>query len=95
MKCNRMSRKLLKNNFSIEYGWKHACQEVKTMDFKPEKCAHPALLGGHRVRPGKYLHLSGAKNNNNNGKKIIEKGKTRGATRGLSRRSPILILLSP
>jgi len=36
MKCNRMSRKLLKNNFSIEYGWKHACQEVKTKDFKPE-----------------------------------------------------------
>jgi hypothetical protein len=36
MKCNRMSRKLLKNNFSIEFGWKRACQEVKTKDFKPE-----------------------------------------------------------
>jgi len=72
------------------------------VDFEPEKCAHPAPLGDHRVRPGKSLPLTGAKNNNNNnnnninnGKKIIEKSKTRGATRGLPRRSPILVLLSP
>jgi hypothetical protein len=31
-----MSRKLLKNNFSIEYGWKRACLEVKTTDFELE-----------------------------------------------------------
>jgi hypothetical protein len=72
---------------------------VKTMDFEPEICAHPAPLGGHRVRAGKSLPLIGAKkkknNNNNNGKKIIEKSKTKGATRGLPRRSPILVLLSP
>jgi len=45
------------------------------MDFEPEKCAHPTPLGGHRVRAGKCLPLTGAKNNNNNnnGKKIIEK----------------------
>jgi hypothetical protein len=36
MKCNRMSQKLFKNKFSIEYGWKSACQEVKTNDFKPK-----------------------------------------------------------
>jgi hypothetical protein len=68
------------------------------MDFEPEKCAHPALLCGHRVRPGKSLPLTGVKNNNNNnnnGKKIIEKSKTRGATRGLPSRSPILVRLSP
>jgi hypothetical protein len=67
------------------------------MDFEPEKCAHPAPLGGHHVRAGKSLPLTGAKNNinNNNGKKIIEKSKTRGATRGLPRRAPILVLLSP
>jgi hypothetical protein len=67
------------------------------MDFEPEKCAHPAPLGGHRVRAGKSLPLTSAKNNNNNnnGKKIIEKSKTRGATRILPRRSPILVLLSP
>jgi hypothetical protein len=68
------------------------------MDFDPEKCAHPAPLGGQRVRAGKSLPLTGAKNNNNNnnnGKKIIEKSKTRGATRGLPRMSPILVLLSP
>jgi hypothetical protein len=67
------------------------------MDFEPEKCAHPAPLGGHRVRAGKTLPLTCAKNNNNNYnvKKIIEKSKTRGATRGLPRRSPILVLLSP
>jgi len=66
------------------------------MDFEPENCAHPAPLGGHHVRAGKSLPLTGAKNNinNNNGKKIIEKSKTRGATRGLPRRSPILVLLS-
>jgi hypothetical protein len=72
-----------------------ALLEVKTMDFEPEKIAHPAPLGGHRVRAGKSLPLTSAKNNNNNGKKIIEKGKTRGATRGLPWRSYILILLSP
>jgi hypothetical protein len=77
-----------------------ACLEVKTMDFKPEKCTHPAPIGGHRVRAGKTLPLTGAtnnnnNNNNNNGKKIIEKSKTRGATRGLPRRSSILVLLSP
>jgi hypothetical protein len=67
------------------------------MDFEPEKCAHPAPLIGHRVRAGKSLPLTGAKNNNNNnnGKKIIEKSKTRGATRIHPRRSPILVLLSP
>jgi hypothetical protein len=67
------------------------------MDFEPEKCAHPAPLGGHHVRAGKSLPLTGAKNNinNNNGKKIIEKSKTRGTTRGLPWRSPILVLLSP
>jgi hypothetical protein len=48
------------------------CLEVKTMDFEPEKCSHPAPLGSHRVRAGKSLPLTGAKNNNNNGKKIIE-----------------------
>jgi hypothetical protein len=66
------------------------------MDFEPEKCAHPAPLGGHRVRARKSLPLTGAtnnNNNNNNAKKIIEKSKTRGGTRGLPRRSPILILL--
>jgi hypothetical protein len=51
------------------------------------------------MRPGKSLPLTGAKNNKNNnnnkGKKIIEKSETRGATRGLPRRSPILVLLSP
>jgi len=74
-----------------------ACLEVKMMDFEPEKCAHPAPLGDYLVRAGKTLPLTGAKNNNNinNGKKIIEKSKTRGATRGLPRRSPILVLLSP
>jgi hypothetical protein len=36
IKCNRMSRKLLKNSFRIEYGWKRACLEVKTTDFEPE-----------------------------------------------------------
>jgi hypothetical protein len=36
MKCNRISRKLLKNNFSTEYGRKRAFQEVKTNDFKPK-----------------------------------------------------------
>jgi len=70
------------------------------MDFEPEKCAHPSPLGGHRVRAGKTLPLTGAKNNNNNnnnnnGKKIIEKNETRIATRGLPRRSPILVQLSP
>jgi len=67
------------------------------MDFEPQKCAHSAPLGGHHVRAGKSLPLTGAKtnNNNNNGKKIIEKSKTRVATRGLPRRSPILVLLSP
>jgi hypothetical protein len=67
------------------------------MDFEPEKRAHPAPLGGHHVRAGKSLPLTGAKNNinNNNGKNIIEKSKTRGATRGLPSRSPILVLLSP
>jgi hypothetical protein len=68
------------------------------MDFEPEKCAHPSSLDGHSVRAGKSLPLTSAKNNNNNinnGKKIIEKSKTRGATRGLPRRSPILVLLSP
>jgi len=52
------------------------------MDFEPEKCSHPAPLGGRRVRAGNSLPLTGAKNNNNNnnGKKIIEKSKTRGAT---------------
>jgi len=69
------------------------------MDFVPEKCAHPAPLGCHRVRAGKSLPLTCAinnnNNNNNNGKIIIEKGKTRGVTQGLPRRSPILILLSP
>jgi hypothetical protein len=67
------------------------------MVFEPEKCAHPASLGDHRVRAGKTLPLTGAKNNNNNynKKKIIEKSKTRGATRGLPRRSPILVLFSP
>jgi hypothetical protein len=34
---------------------------VKTMDFEPEKCAHPAPLGSHRVRAGKSLPLIGAK----------------------------------
>jgi len=79
-----------------------ACLDVKTMDFEPEISAHPAPLGSHRVRAGKSLPLTGVKNNNNNnnsnnnnGKKIIEKSKTRGATRGLPRRSPILVLLSP
>jgi hypothetical protein len=74
------------------------CLEVKTKDFDPEKYAHPAPLGGHRVRAGKSLPLTGANNNNNNnnnGKIIIEKGKTRGVTQGLPRMSPILILLSP
>jgi hypothetical protein len=69
------------------------------MDFEPEKCAHPAPLGGHRVRTEKSLPLTGAKNNsnnnNNNGKIIIEKSKTSGAKRGLPRKSPILVLLSP
>jgi hypothetical protein len=65
------------------------------MDFEPEKCAHPAPLGGHRVLAGNSLPLTGAKNNNNNGKKKIEKGKTRGGTRGLPKRSPILVQLSP
>jgi hypothetical protein len=67
------------------------------MDFEPQKCTHPAPLGGHHVRAGKSLPLTGAKNNinNNNKKKIIEKGKTSGATRGIPRRSPILVLLSP
>jgi hypothetical protein len=52
------------------------------MDFEPEKCSHPAPLGGRSVRAGNSLPLTGAKNNNNNnnGKKIIEKSKTRGAT---------------
>jgi hypothetical protein len=36
IKCNRMSRKLLKNSFSIEYGWQRACLEVKTTDVEPE-----------------------------------------------------------
>jgi hypothetical protein len=78
-----------------------ACLEVQTMDFEPEKYAHPTPLGGHRVRAVKSLPITGAKNNNNNnnnnnnGKKIIEKGKKRGATQGLPRKSPILILLSP
>jgi hypothetical protein len=73
-----------------------ACLDVKTMDFEPEKYAHPAPLGGHRERAGKSLPLTGANNNNNNnmGKKIIEKSKTRGAKRGLPRWSPILVLLS-
>jgi hypothetical protein len=39
-----------------------ACLEVKTMDFDPEKCVHPAPLGGQRVRAGKSLPLTGAKN---------------------------------
>jgi hypothetical protein len=68
------------------------------MDFEQEKCSHPAPQGCHRVRSGKSLPLPGAKNNNNNnnyGKKIIEKSKIRGATRGLPRKSPILVLLSP
>jgi hypothetical protein len=68
------------------------------MDFEHEKCAHPAPQGGHRVRSGRSLPLTGAKNNNNNNnnsKKIIEKSKTRGATRGLPKKSPILVLLSP
>jgi hypothetical protein len=67
------------------------------MDLEPEKCAHPAPQGCHRVRAGRSLPLTGAKNinnNNNNCKKIIEKSKTRGATRGLPRWSPILVLLS-
>jgi hypothetical protein len=66
------------------------------MDFEPEKYSHPAPLGIHLVRAGNSLPLTGAKNNtnNNNGKKIIEKIKTRDATRGLPRRSPILVLLS-
>jgi len=74
-----------------------ACLEVKTMDFEPEKCAHPAPLGDHCVRAGRSLPFSGAKNINNinNGKIKIEKGKTRGVTQGLPRRSPILLLLSP
>jgi hypothetical protein len=38
-----------------------ACLEVKTMDFEPENCAHPALLGGYHVRAGKSLPLTGAK----------------------------------
>jgi hypothetical protein len=38
-----------------------ACLEVKMMDFELEKCAHPAPLGGHRVRAGKSLPLTGAK----------------------------------
>jgi hypothetical protein len=74
------------------------CLEVRTMDFELEKCAHQAPQGGHRMRSGKSLPLTGAKNNNinnNNGKKIIEKSKTRGATGGLPRKSPILVLLSP
>jgi hypothetical protein len=65
------------------------------MDFEPVKCAHPAPLGGHRVRARNSLPLTGAKKNNNNGKKIIGKSKRMGATRGLPRRSPILVLLSP
>jgi hypothetical protein len=36
IECNRMSRKFLKTAFSIEYEWKRACLEVKTMDFEPE-----------------------------------------------------------
>jgi len=50
-----------------------ACLDVKTMDFEPEKYAHPAPLGGHRERAGKSLPLTGANNNNNHnmGKKII------------------------
>jgi hypothetical protein len=74
------------------------CLEVKTIDFEPEICAHPAPLGSHRVRAGKSLPLTAAKNNNNNnnnGKIIIEKSKTRDAKRGLPRRSPILVLFSP
>jgi hypothetical protein len=68
------------------------------MDFEPEKCSQPAPQCCHRVRAGKSLPLTGARNNNNNnnnGKKIIEKSKTRGATRGLPRKSPILVRLSP
>jgi hypothetical protein len=68
------------------------------MDFETEKCAHPAPLVSHRVRAGNSLPLTGAKNNNNNnnnGKIIIEKSKTRGAKRGLPRKSPIQVLLSP
>jgi hypothetical protein len=67
------------------------------MDFEPEKCAHPVPLGGHRVRARKSFPLTGGNNNNNNNnrKKIIEKSIKRGATRGLPRRSPILVLLSP
>jgi hypothetical protein len=42
-----------------------ACLEVKTMDFEPEKCAHPAPLGGHRVRAGESLPLTGVKKKNN------------------------------
>jgi hypothetical protein len=80
-----------------------ACLEVKTMDFEPEKCAHPAPLGSHCVRAGRRLPLTGAKNinnnsnnnNNNKGKIKIEKSKTKGAKRGLPKWSTILVLLSP
>jgi hypothetical protein len=47
-----------------------ACLEVKTMDFEPKKCAHPAPLGAQRVRARKSLPLTDAKNNNNNNKNV-------------------------
>jgi hypothetical protein len=72
-----MSRKLLKKAFNIEYEWKRAYLEVKTMDFELKMCS-PAQLGGHRVRAGKRLPLTGEKKNknkNNNNKRKLKKVK--------------------
>jgi len=75
-----------------------ACLEVETTDFEPENVLTQLRLVATACAAQKSLPLAGAKkkkNYNNNCKKIIEKSKTRGTTRGLPRRSPILVLLSP